>query len=134
MNNVITQQSVSSLTQSLTSSVKNANNESARLQPQTTQTGNQPAPQVKNRQDLATAQPKLNTEERLEQVVQQLNSFVQQIQRDLNFSIDRDSGRTVVKVLHAETKEVIRQIPSEEVLNRLHNLEDIQGLLFRDQA
>jgi flagellar protein FlaG len=52
----------------------------------------------------------------------------------LEFSIDDASGRTVVKVVDAETKELIRQIPSEEVLALARNLERIEGLLLRDTA
>ena len=75
-----------------------------------------------------------NQEQRLDEVVEQLNDFVQQIQRNLNFSVDKESGRTVVTVMQADTKEVIRQIPSQEVLDRIHHLDDLQGLLFKDQA
>lgn len=73
-------------------------------------------------------------EERLDKVVERLNNFVQEVQRDLNFSVDKQSGRTVVTVMHSETKEVIRQIPSEEVLDRIHHLDELQGLLFKDHA
>jgi uncharacterized FlaG/YvyC family protein len=34
----------------------------------------------------------------------------------LKFSVDDTTGRTVITVTHAETKEVLRQIPSEEIL------------------
>ena len=36
--------------------------------------------------------------------------------RSLSFTIDDDIGRTVVKVIDRETEEVIRQIPSEELI------------------
>ncbi len=52
----------------------------------------------------------------LNAAVQQMNTYVQNIQRDLQFSIDEESGRNVVKVIDSKSKEVIRQIPSEEVL------------------
>ncbi|MGE0080915.1 MAG: flagellar protein FlaG [Thiohalomonadaceae bacterium] len=40
----------------------------------------------------------------------------QYVRRDLNFSLDEESGRTVVKIIDAQSNEVVRQIPSEEML------------------
>src|SRR5437016_2994263 len=52
----------------------------------------------------------------LEAAVSHLNTHAQLLQRDLQFSIDENSGQTVIKVIDPETKEVIRQIPAEETL------------------
>lgn len=52
----------------------------------------------------------------------------------LNFSIDEDTGRTVVKIIDTETGEVIRQIPAEELLAIARSLEKMQGLLLRQEA
>lgn len=52
----------------------------------------------------------------LEQAVRQMNSYTQNLQRALQFRVDKDSGQTVVRVLDAKTDQVIRQIPTEEVL------------------
>ncbi len=68
--------------------------------------------------------------ERLEHSVSQLNELVQSVQRDLHFSIDEFSGDTVIKVLDTNTAEVIRQIPSEEVLALTKNIESLKGVLF----
>ncbi|MEE9494457.1 MAG: flagellar protein FlaG [Gammaproteobacteria bacterium] len=45
-----------------------------------------------------------------------ISEYVQNLQRDLQFNIDKESGRVVVRVIDSETDELIRQIPSEEVL------------------
>jgi flagellar protein FlaG len=45
-----------------------------------------------------------------------LNEFVQKIQTNLNFSVDEDSGRSVITVTDTQTGDVIRQIPAKEVL------------------
>jgi len=59
--------------------------------------------------------------------VEQLNSHVQTLNRDLQFSVEEELGlgRTIVKVLDSETKEVIRQIPSEEVIKIAKQLKEI---------
>ena len=63
-----------------------------------------------------TAKEKQLSEQDLDTAVKQLNTYVQSINRNLEFNIDKDNGQTVVKVIDAETDELIRQIPNEEAL------------------
>ncbi len=58
----------------------------------------------------------------LTQAVSQLNDHVQNIQRDLQFSIDIESGNIVVKVIDAKNEQVIRQMPTEEALRLAKDL------------
>ncbi|MFL0797177.1 MAG: flagellar protein FlaG [Cellvibrionaceae bacterium] len=53
----------------------------------------------------------------LEQAVTKMNDFIQKESRDLHFSIDDESGHTVVRVLDRGTGETIRQIPNEDFLH-----------------
>lgn len=71
----------------------------------------------------------------IEQVVDQLNDYVQNIQRDLHFSIDDNTGRTVIKVVDSQSEEVIRQIPPEEALVLARHLERAgEGAIVREEA
>ncbi len=70
----------------------------------------------------------------IKQAVQDLNTYAQSLQRDLHFSIDEESGETVVKVMDHESGEVIRQIPSKEVLAIAESLKNAQGLLLSAKA
>ena len=54
--------------------------------------------------------------EQLTQALGSLSGYVQNLQRNLEFSIDEDSGRTVVRIVDPQTQEVIRQIPDGHVL------------------
>ena len=66
----------------------------------------------------------------LQQAVGQLNTYAQNLNRALQFRVDRDSGETVVRVLDSTTDEVIRQIPNEEVLtiaNRMRAASEKSG-------
>jgi flagellar protein FlaG len=72
--------------------------------------------------------------EQVETAVSQISDFVQNFQRDLLFSIDKDSDRLVVKVVDSETQEVIRQIPSEETLRIARNLDSPDSLILRELA
>ncbi len=70
----------------------------------------------------------------VESAVSRISDFVQNFQRDLQFSVDKESDRLVVKVVDSETQEVIRQIPSEETLRIAQNLDSPESLILREQA
>ena len=59
--------------------------------------------------------PQIDADE-LQAAVKDIAQNIQIVQRLLQFSVDEISGRTVITVVDKETKEVVRQIPSEEVL------------------
>lgn len=71
---------------------------------------------------------------RTEQAVAKLNEILKDRERDLEFSIDEDTGRTILKVIHAESGEVIRQIPPEELLNIARTFIEGTGTLIEDRA
>jgi flagellar protein FlaG len=70
----------------------------------------------------------------VQQAVDKLSNFVASRQSELSFSIDKASGSQIVKVLDTQTKQVIRQFPSEEVVAIAQALDKLQGLLIRDKA
>jgi flagellar protein FlaG len=47
--------------------------------------------------------------------------------QSLQFSIDEDSKDIVVKVIDQSTKEVVRQIPTEEALEIAKSLDKMRG-------
>lgn len=66
----------------------------------------------------------------LQEAVSKLNDYVQNIRRNLSFSIDESTGRTVVKVYDAATDELIRQMPSEETLRIAKTIQELPSNLF----
>ena len=70
---------------------------------------------------VAEAKDTKNSDD-LQQAVSKLNDYVQNIQRDLHFSIDKESGAMVVKVIDSKSEKVIRQIPNEETLRLARSL------------
>jgi flagellar protein FlaG len=72
--------------------------------------------------------------EPLESIVSELNTVARELHRELQFSVDRESGETVVKVIDPETDEVVRQIPSEELMQLRKRLEQAAGVFFHDSA
>ncbi len=74
------------------------------------------------------------TSEQLNQAVKQIQDVIKQTANSLQFSIDEDIGVTVVKVIDTESKKVIRQIPSEEVMDIAKALDKLQGLLVKQKV
>jgi len=79
------------------------------------------------------------TRETIDRVVHQLETQSQSLRRDLQFSVDGSTGRVIVTVTDSETNEVIRQIPSEELLALARHLtdaleDDSSGFLFESEA
>jgi flagellar protein FlaG len=79
----------------------------------------------------ATPEPSLT---QVKDAVNKINHSMAAQARGLEFAVDSDSKRTIVKVVDRQTKELIRQIPSVETLEIAHALERTQGLLIKQQA
>lgn len=73
-------------------------------------------------------------EDELTKAVDEMNERSELLRRNLQFSVDDESGRMVIKVVDSQTDEVIRQIPKEEMLEIARSLEKAEGLLFRAKA
>ncbi|CAI8952177.1 flagellar protein FlaG [Methylocaldum szegediense] len=75
--------------------------------------------------------------EELKRVVVHANAFIQLVQRNLEFSVDQDTQTMVMKVVDRDSGEVVRQIPPEEVLSMLKQLNEVGskiGFLFKNSA
>lgn len=70
----------------------------------------------------------------LERLAESISRFVKSMNRDLTFSVHEASGHTVVTVLDGETKEVIRQIPSEEFLRMSEAVASGRSVLIDTEA
>lgn len=57
-----------------------------------------------------------------------LNDFVQNEERDLEFSVMREAGLSVVKITNRKSGELIRQIPGDEVVDLARKLNDREPL------
>ena len=72
--------------------------------------------------------------EQVQQAMEDVRNAIAPVAQDLLFSIDEDTGKTIVKVVDASTDEVIRQIPSEEIISIAKALDKLQGLLVEQKA
>jgi flagellar protein FlaG len=69
------------------------------------------------------------TRETVAKAAEQMQQFVSSMGRNLNFSVDAESGYHVVRVTNPETGEVVRQLPSDEMLRLSHSLTQISALV-----
>ena len=82
--------------------------------------------------EMVRKREQLNEEQRAK-VMEQMNDFVNSINKGLSFRRDQESGQEVVTIYEASTGDVIRQIPEEEmleVLRRLAKEQDHRSGLF----
>ncbi len=66
----------------------------------------------------------------IQEAVDRLNEQMQSRGRDLSFSIDEKIDRSIITVRNLKTGELVRQIPTEDMVRLAHSIEDMKGLLF----
>lgn len=66
----------------------------------------------------------------IQEAVNRLNEQMQSKGRDLSFSIDEKIDRSIITVRNLRTGELVRQIPTEDMVKLAHSIEDMKGLLF----
>jgi flagellar protein FlaG len=72
--------------------------------------------------------------EQTRELVESVQSYLADLNTRLSFEVYDKTGELVVKVINRDTQEVIRQIPSEELLKLHDKLEELRGVLFNDKA
>lgn len=122
----------SSAGQTVTQNTTLAASQEARqaLTTQGAQSGSQPL----TTQAVSQAQKSEATRSELEEATKAVNEFVSPINSAIQFALDEDSGATVIKVIDIATKDVIRQIPSEEMLSIAKAIDKVKGLLVQQKA
>jgi len=78
-----------------------------------------------------TVQP---SKESMEKIAADLQKFVQAMGRNLNFTVDDTTGYHVVKVVNPTTGELVRQLPSEELLKVARDFERLHAALVSQRA
>ncbi|MGD8387684.1 MAG: flagellar protein FlaG [Desulfobacteraceae bacterium] len=73
-------------------------------------------------------------EDTTRRVAEAMDKYVRSVQSDLQISIHDETGKIVVRVISRETGDVIREIPSEEMLKLAEKMEEMAGGLLRTIA
>ena len=76
----------------------------------------------------ATQSQEAGNEQALSAAISSVEEYIKPFNNRLEFNVDEDVGRVVVKVVDKETEEVLLQVPSEEMLAIAKALDNIKGL------
>ena len=89
----------------------------------------QPNPVLQPPKIEINREPIISTME-LEAKIVELNEAMVSRNQAVLFSIDAATGKDVVRVSNKSTGELIRQMPSEEALKAMQNIDQMMGLIF----
>ncbi len=70
------------------------------------------------------------SDDEIEQIVNELNNFIQIFNTKIAFEIDKETRKTVLKIIDAQSDEIIRQIPPEELLEISRRISELLGLII----
>jgi len=92
---------------------------------------NEPAQQVDRKRQDSQKQPLTSSEEESkaqpEELLKQIKAITQDGAYSVSFEKDSNSNQMIVKIIDSKTNKVIRQIPSESLLNLNKNLSELKG-------
>jgi len=77
--------------------------------------------------DIAAKEQKtVQSEVLVEQSIESVANFVNSVNKNVDFLVDEDSGRTIIKVIDVESQELIKQFPSEEIISMAKRIKELQ--------
>ena len=87
--------------------------------------------EIKNPDVAQSSKP---TADAIAKAAEDIQNFVKDMGRNLSFSVDQVTGYNVVRVVNPETNELIRQLPSEELLKIARSMKDLGNVLVNQKA
>ncbi len=92
-----------------------------------------------SREEFASRQQRLErdldiNEDHLEEHIDLLNDTLRTFDKRLRFDIHRDTEQIYTQVIDAETEEILREIPPEEVLNMVARIDELVGLIVDEKV
>jgi uncharacterized FlaG/YvyC family protein len=72
--------------------------------------------------------------DRIREKVQELEAALPKASNSLVFSVDEVLNRPVITVIDKKSGEVVRTLPSDEVIRVVHNIEKMKGILFEGKS
>jgi len=87
-----------------------------------------------NTASVKPASKEVITASEIEKAIEKTNNVLSQRSTGLEFSLDADSGKTIVKLIDKETKEILRQYPTEEMISISKAIDKFQGALVSEKV
>ncbi len=92
------------------------------------------APKVVAPKPVAIQFDPAKAQQNLAAAVNLLNEQMVSTKRGLGFSFDNSTNGPVIKVSNTNTGELIRQIPTADVLHMAHKIDELKGILYNKVA
>lgn len=72
--------------------------------------------------------------EKVEAIASEVQIFLKRLNTELRFEIDSKSKDVIVKIVDPASDEIIRQIPSEELVAIRNRMKDLVGVLYKSST
>ena len=69
-------------------------------------------------------------QDKIDRIAKAMDNYLRTTDKDLKIKIHNETGKIMVKVISGSDGKVIREIPSEELLNLAAKVEEMSGILF----
>lgn len=71
---------------------------------------------------------------KIEEAASDVQIQLKRLNTELRFEVDKDSKDVIIRIIDPETKQVIRQIPSEELLAIRARMQELIGVLYKSKT
>jgi len=68
--------------------------------------------------------------EKIDNIAKAMDNYIRSTDKDLKIKVHNQTGKIMIKVISGADGKVIREIPSEELLNLAAKVEEMTGVLF----
>lgn len=72
--------------------------------------------------------------DRVRDMVRELEAALPKTSNSLSFQVDEVLNRPVITVTDQKSGQIVRTLPSDEVIRVMHNIDKMRGILFEDQS
>lgn len=81
---------------------------------------------LKNAQDVQAQKTEKESAKEIEQAFAEISEFMNLYNRNVNFSMDEKSDKTIIKVFDSDSKELIKQFPSEDLVKLAQKIRELR--------
>lgn len=70
----------------------------------------------------------------VENVVEDMNDIVEKVREHLQFKVHEDTNRLMVQIIDLSTREVLKELPPEEMLDLSARIQEMVGILIDEKV
>ena len=75
-----------------------------------------------------------NLREQLEEEIKDMNNIMESIEENLTFKLHEETDRIMTQIIDIQTKEVIKEMPPEEMLDLSARISKMVGLILDEEV